>query len=186
VEGGRQTHLRKYATLWRGLGNRIHLKSDCRLRQQSAAHRCSSVHRDHSFCQYDAFEVRGSSKRHSARDLPEDVLGQCAAGQSHARSVGLLQRSCHLEDPDIVRAARERDIRCNRNTGRPFVKAEEGERVSPIPCPSRFANSFALVRGVRSEAAGLWRVRSQLGTLGRETPQKNAKATGRRNVLVEE
>ena len=94
-----------------GLGNRIHLKSDRSLRQQSAVHRCSSVHGDHRFCQYDALEVRGGSNGHRASDRPEDVLGPGAAGQGHPHSASLVQRSRHLEDPDIVRAARERDVR---------------------------------------------------------------------------
>lgn len=41
----------------------------------------------------------------------QPILGQCAADQSHPRSVGLVQCSRHLEDPDSVRATRELDIR---------------------------------------------------------------------------
>ena len=95
---------------WAGWVTAFHLKSNRCLRQQSAVHRGSSVHGDHGFRQYDALEVRGGSKSHRASDLPEDVLGQCPAGQSHPRTVGLLQRTRHLEDPDIVRATRERYI----------------------------------------------------------------------------
>jgi hypothetical protein len=67
-----------------GLGNRIHLKSDRSLREQSAVHRCSSVHGDHGFGQYDAVEVRAGSNGHRASDLPEDVLGLGAPPESPA------------------------------------------------------------------------------------------------------
>ena len=88
-----------------GLGNRVHLKRDRGLRQQSAVHRGPGVRGDHRLPEDDALEVRGRADGHRAGNLPEDVLGQGAAGEGHARRAALIQRSRHLEDPDIVRAA---------------------------------------------------------------------------------
>jgi len=106
-----------------GLGNRIHLQSNRGLRQQSAVDRCSRVHGDIGFAQDDAFEVGIRSKSYCASDLPDDVLGQGTLGQDHPRAIGLVQRSRHLEDPSIVPAAREGDIRANHKSRSPFVEA---------------------------------------------------------------
>ena len=96
----------RHAFLRGGLGNLIHLKIDCSLRQQSAAHRGSRVNGDLRFRQHYALEVCVSSNSHHVSDLPKDVLGQGAAGQSHMRSAGLDQLSSNLEDPHIARSTR--------------------------------------------------------------------------------
>src|SRR5665647_3812572 len=99
------------ASLLGGLCDSVHLESDRSLCHQSAVHRCASIHGDQRFTQHDALTVRGRSNGDTVSDLPEDVLGQCAACQGHPLSVGLVQLSRDLEDPNVIRAARECDIR---------------------------------------------------------------------------
>src|SRR5450756_3140854 len=96
------------ASLRGGLCNRILLKSDRSLCQQSAIGRCTSIHGDHCFSQYDSFKVRGRSNGHCTSGLPEDVLRQCATDQGHFLTGSPVKISCYLEDPDIVWTTRER------------------------------------------------------------------------------
>src|SRR5450830_34650 len=94
-----------------GLCHRTLIESDRSLCQQSAAHRCASIHGDHCLGQYDSFKVGGRSNGHCTSGLPEDILGQCTTDQSHFLTGSLVKISCYLEDPDIVWTTRERDIR---------------------------------------------------------------------------
>ena len=105
------------------LGHGILLKRDGGLCQQPAVCRCAGVHGNIRLGQHDAFHVRGGSDRHCAGDLPEHVLRLCTAGQRHQGRVGLGQGSRDLEDEDIVRATRQRDIRRDQDTGPPLVEA---------------------------------------------------------------
>jgi hypothetical protein len=83
-------------------------KSDRSLREQSAVHGCSSVTAI-MVLPGRHLEVRGGSNRHGACDLPEDVLALAPpASVTRVALAGSAFR--HREDPDIVRAARERDI----------------------------------------------------------------------------
>ena len=46
--------------------------------------------------------MSGRANSHTAGDLPENILGLCATQQGHPRRTGLRQRSCDLEDKDII------------------------------------------------------------------------------------
>jgi len=67
--------------------------------------------------------VCGRAEVDRARDLPEHVPRQGAAGQHDARRVAHAERLRDLEDPDVGRAARQRDARREDNGARPAVDA---------------------------------------------------------------
>ena len=55
-------------------------------------------------------------------DLPEDVTGLCAAAQINTGTVAHGEVLRYLEDPNIIRTAREGDIRGDIKPGAPFIK----------------------------------------------------------------
>jgi len=86
------------------------LKSDRRLSQQPAIHRCAGLHGDHRLGKYRSLKVSCGSNVDRAGGLPEDVLGQGSAAQSHLGSDSLSKGSANLEDPNVVRSTREGDV----------------------------------------------------------------------------
>jgi len=105
-----------------GLRDRVHLQGHCGLREQAAVDRGAGVHGDQRLGQDYSLEVSGGPNGDGASNLPEDVLGLRAAGQRHPGGAGLLECSRDLEDPDIVRAAREGNVGRDLQAGAPLVK----------------------------------------------------------------
>jgi len=87
------------------LCNRIRIKSDLGLCQESAVRRCAGYHRNVCFGQNDSLKVRTRLKGHSIGNLPEDVVGLGAADQQNVHVGGNTESSRYLKDPDVIRAA---------------------------------------------------------------------------------
>ena len=68
-------------------------------------------------------EDRSRAECRLAGNLPEDILGLGASAQIDMDAVTHRERLRYLENPDIVGAARERDISGDINTCPPFVKS---------------------------------------------------------------
>ena len=95
------------------LCDRIRLKSDRSLCQQSSVYRCAGQHRNVLLSQYNSLKVRARSKRHNIGNLPEDILGLGAPGPDNVHIGADIESSRYLEDPDIIRTAVEGKVRCD-------------------------------------------------------------------------
>src|SRR6188474_2631712 len=116
--------------LWQlrsGLGNRILLQSDLSVSEQSAVYYCAGPHSNLLCAQYDSIECSKGSERGTgnAANLPENIRGFGATGKHYldtgrnAATGRDIEISRYLEDPDIICAARERDVGIYRYIGAP-------------------------------------------------------------------
>src|ERR1035437_5339313 len=70
-----------------------------------------------------SIRVRGGAKCDTAGGPPEDVLRLCAAAQYHLGGASLGNTSGNLEDPHLVRRAREGDVLGDGDVAGPLVEA---------------------------------------------------------------
>jgi len=73
--------------------------------------------------QYISVKDRICSKCCLSCDLPEDVRSLCAAAQDNMHGGTHGKVLCYLEDPDIICAARERNICRYCHVRTPFIKS---------------------------------------------------------------
>src|SRR5579862_3684506 len=67
--------------------------------------------------------MRGRPEADLARDLPDHVAGPCVSAQHDGRAAGQGEVLRYLEDPYVVAAAFERDVRRDGDVGAPTVDA---------------------------------------------------------------
>src|SRR5580698_6411993 len=146
----------------------IHLQRNRGLREQPAVNRRAGLHGNLCLVENDTLETRCSSHGHLAGDLPEYILRSGATAQRDGFAAGDVQILRNLENPDIVWATLQNDVRRYADITGPLVDARMNDKAANIPraelsdvrCPSgcvrvcglHVADSFAKYQRVSDVA----------------------------------